>query len=207
MGGDITLILIMGVFLGVAPAIPYSILHKKTIVSSWLIFIGPAMVFSYLMNQPNTSHHQMEIAGTPILILIVAAVVSGIMQKRLAKPSMQTISVTIGIASAIAIGASFWGFSESKSLSGGDPASTVNPAISSTSVPPIVLRDKAFYSKGYQQKMTRQELIAEFGAPEIATDTMMGYKAIRPENNKEGMCFFRMERWASDPERVVSLTC
>jgi hypothetical protein len=197
----------MGIFLAIVPAIPYSILHRRAIGWAWLIFIVPALLISYLMNQQGTAHYQMEIAGIPILILIAGAILSGLLQKKLAKPSPQLVTMTIGVASVFALAVSYWGYSAGTKIYGlenrSDPPSANSGNNPSSS---INVRDKSFFKKGYDQHMTRPQLIAEFGPPDVANDLVMAYRGVRPENGKETLCIFSME-WRDDANRVVSLSC
>ncbi len=54
--------------------------------------------------------------------------------------------------------------------------------------------------------MTRKQLIETFGPPDTASDQLMGYKAARPENGKESMCFFHMKK-LDEVEQAVSISC
>jgi hypothetical protein len=152
--------------------------------------------------------YMFETVGIPLLILCTGSIVLGNVEKKSVTPAPRLASKPIFVLSALAVLSSYFGAFPSDEKNDGPETSLAaqsnKPTSDSQTYQPV--HDKTYYAKGMQ--MTRKQLIAQFGPPEIASDGALAYRAVRPENGKDTLCFFHFDRYAGDSEdKAYRLSC
>lgn len=205
----IAVFLFLGGSLAVLPALIDSAMLKRPVAKPWFLYSLPGVPISILMM--GSAYHYWEAAGIPVLILCAGAVASGIVHRRAATSSSPVITKIILASGVVAVVASYLGYSEGQK-SRLDEQSDVkqekaHQASPAKGIPSV--RDKSFYMKGFEQRMTREEVLVVFGPPEIASDSMLAYRAVRPENGKDTLCFFSFSSnyTVDGRSRVSELRC
>lgn len=207
---NLVIAFLVGPFLAVVPALIDSSLLKRPIAKPWFLYCLPGVAIAFLMME-GSPHFLWEITGIPVLILCAGAVAAGGVHRKISNPSPQAIMKIALAAGVVAVVASYLGYSEGQKFRNGidegvdakqDKSRQAMPATHS-------VRDKGYYMSGFQQRMTREQVLAVFGPPEIARDAMLAYRAVRPENGKDTLCFFYFssEYTVDGRSRVSELRC